>query len=639
MFTHNRVCHMCGVRAGAAFAIAYGREYMRSLVRDMRNSRRDFLRAAAVGIAGAAGAGIFSACGDATVAPTVTGGASGAATAQGARPATTGATGATTGAAPMMAAGTPKRGGTLTVAIQNDWVSLDPLFNSAEPNGTNMIYDQWFRWSPDAKMGGQWGPQPDLVAEWDLKENAATFKLRTGVKFTDGTPWDAKAAKWNLDRMIFHPQSTIRANLGGVDISKEDKAQVDRIKETASGPFEFSSKAVEAVDAATVRINLASPIAGLIAALSDASQYSNPVSPTAYNKGGKDAYGRNPVGTGPFRFAEWRTGSQVTLERNPDYWKKDAAGGALPYLDKIVYRLIVDDSVRLLDLRSGNVQFTELIQGKDVMGIRNESTLTLVQSETSGNNYRLIFDSTNKNSPFTKQKTLRQAMLHAIDRDAMLQVLGFGAGVTLKQLAPRGSIAYNEMLPFYGYDKAKATQLVREAVTKDSSIAGPDGKVAATITAINRAVDKAQAEMIKQFADTVGFNVKIEILERAAWVSKLVTTPGQPGGEFDFATMRNPNTADDPDGEVRAFYYSKGSFNAGHVNDPMRDMMIDKASASYNIEQRKMLYTQLSQAAHDDPVYGFLWKQNWNWAYNKRLKNFQEPVTNRWSFAETWLDS
>lgn len=610
---------------------------MRSVDRYARGTRRGFLRTTIVGVAAVAGASILQACGEAG-APTATGASGAASGTQAATRAATTGSGATTGqAAPTAAVGTAKRGGTLTVAIQNDWVSLDPLFNSAEPNGTNMIYDQWFRWAPDAKTN-QWGPQPDLVAEWDLQQNAATFKLQKGVKFTDGTPWDAKAAKWNLDRMIFHPQSTTRATLTAVDTTREDKAQVDKIKENLSGPFEYVSKAVEIVDDTTVRINLTNPIGGLLAALSDASQYSNPVSPAAYNKAGRDAYARNPVGTGPFKFVEWKTGSQITLERNPDYWRKDAAGGALPYLDKIVYRLIVDDSVRLLDLRSGNVQFTELIQGKDIAGIRGESTLTLVQSETSGNNYRMIFDSTNKNNPFTKQKNLRQAMLYALDRNAMLQVLGFGAGVALKYLAPKGSFAHDESLPFYAFDKAKAMQLVKEAVAADASIAGADGKVPATLTAINRAVDKAQAEMIKQFADAVGFNVRIEILERAAWVSKLVTTPGQPGGEFEFATMRNPNTADDPDGEVRAFYYAKGSFNAGHVNDPARDMMIDKAAATYDIEARKKLYMQLAQAAHEDPVYGFMWKQNWNWAYNKKLKNFREPVTNRWSFTETWLE-
>src|SRR5919206_500510 len=106
-------------------------------------------------------------------------------------------------------AGAVKRGGQLNVVIQNDWVTLDPLFNSAEPNGTNMIYGEWVRWDKDDK--GQWGPQPEMVAEWDLKPDVVTLKLQKGVTFHDGTPWDAKAAKWNLDRMIFDPTSRMKA--------------------------------------------------------------------------------------------------------------------------------------------------------------------------------------------------------------------------------------------------------------------------------------------------------------------------------------------------------------------------------------------------------------------------------------------
>src|SRR5262249_43784393 len=152
-------------------------------------------------------------------------------------------------------------------------------------------------------------------------------------------------------------------------------------------------------------------------------------------------------------------------------------GKPLPYLDKITYRLIVDDSVRLLNLKSGDIQFTELIQGKDIGGIKSESGLTLVQSETSGNNYRMIFDSTNKDNPFVKQKDLRKAMLYALDRDAMLQTLGFGAGSVRTCLMPKGSFAYPDNVPFYSYDKAKATALVKAAIAADPSIAGSDGKI------------------------------------------------------------------------------------------------------------------------------------------------------------------
>jgi peptide/nickel transport system substrate-binding protein len=578
-------------------------------------SRRNFLMRTTGLLAGIAAAGLLQACGGsaATPAPTASGGVPGTAS--------------------QAPAGSPKRGGTLTVAVQNDWVTMDPLFNTAEPTGFAMIYDGLIRWGKDPQSG-VWGPQPWLLEAWDLQPAEAKLTLRKGVKFHDGTAWDAQAAKWNLDRMIFHPASSVQANLTAVDTSGEDKAQLEALRANAGGPFTFVSKAVEIVNETTLRLRLKNPLGSLPSVLSGAGTM--PISPTAYNKVGKDGYARNPVGTGPMRFTEWQSGNQVIVERNADYWRSGTDGKPLPYLDKIVYRLIRDDSVRLLDLKSGTILFTELIQGKDIAGIKS-SGLTLAQSETSGNNYRLIFDSKNQKSPFVQQKELRNAFLYAIDRDAMLQTLGFGAGSVRQYLLPKGSFAYPDGVPFYSFDKAKATQIVKDAITAAPALAGANGKIPVTLTVIQRAVDQQQAEMLKQFADTVGFDLTIEILERAAWTAKLVQTPGQPGGEFQVATMRNPVTADDPDLQWRTYYHSKGSFNVAHIANPEMDALLDRASASYDNEARKKLYRDLAQQAYDDPWYGFMWQQNWNWAYAAKFQNFQEPVTNLWLFTENWL--
>jgi ABC-type transport system substrate-binding protein len=531
-------------------------------------------------------------------------------------------------------AGSPKRGGQLNVVVQNDWVTFDPPFNTAEPNGSNMIFGSWMSWLPDAS--GSWGPRPDMIAEWDAKPDALTLKLQSGIKFHDGTAWDAKAAKWNLDRLIFHPASGLRANMRGVDVAAEDQTALDKLKAEPNGPFTFQSKAVEVVDDRTVRIRLSAPNAAIVSSLSGTG--AAPVSPEAYNKLGKDAFGRNPVGAGPYRFLEWQSGSHVTLERNPDYWMKGADGQALPYLDKLRYRLIIDDTVRLLELRSGNAHFTELIQGKDIAGMKNDPSLTVIESQASGNNYRVIFDSTNPESPFRNVK-LRRAMLHALDREAMAKTLGFASGMARKYLLPKGSLGYDdaEQVPFYAYDKANAEALVKEAIAEDRTLAGPDGKVAFTFSVIDRAVDKAQSEMIKQMGEQVGFAISLETLERAAWTAKLVKRPGQPGGKFDMASMRNPVTADDPDGQWRSYFHSLGSFNVAHVDDKEWDRLIDEAAATLDPQKRKPLYLNLEKRAFEQAWYGWLWQQNWNWALNKKLANFQEPVTNRWSFTEAWL--
>jgi len=479
-----------------------------------------------------------------------------------------------------------------------------------------------------------------MVAEWDLKADTATFKLQKGITFHDGTPWDAKAAKWNLDRLIFEPTSRMKAYWSGVDAAAEDQTALQAMQAAVASTFDFSSKAVEAVGDDTVKIHFSAPMAPILAVLSNAQMYPAPISPEAYKKQGKDAYGRNPVGAGPYRFVEWQSGSHVTLERNPNYWKKAPDGQALPYIDKIQYRLIIDDSARLLELRSGNVHFMELVQGKDVATVQADPNLVYVESPTSANQYRMIFDSTNEASPFKKQVKLRQALLYSLDREAMAKTLGFGHGYGRKYLLPKGSFAYDdsEQLPYYWYDKAKAQQLLKEAVAADPSVAGPDGKVNVTLLVIERAVDKAQGEMIKQMAEQVGFNVTLEILERAAMNARVQRIPGQKPGDYEFTTVRNPVTPDDPDLQWRGNFHTKSYYTA-HLSDERFDKLIDAAATTYDVNERKKLYQQLSQLEFETPWYGYLWQQNWNWLYSKKLQNFAEPLTNRWMFTECWLSS
>ena len=593
--------------------------------------RRRFLKTLGIGAGAVASIPLLQACGQSAAPPAKPADAPAKPAEAPAKP----AGGAPAGQAPAAAAGAPKRGSTLNVVVQNDWVSFDPPFNTAEPNGSNMIFGAWVNWLQD--QSGAWGPRPDMVAEWDAKPEALTLKLQSGIKFHDGTAWDAKAAKWNLDRLIFHPASGPRANMRGVDVAGEDQAGLEQMRANANGPFTFSSKAVEIVDDTTVRMRFVAPNASIVSTLS--APNAAPVSPEAYNKVGKDAFGRNPVGAGPYRFVEWQSGSHVTLERNPEYWRRGADGQALPYIDKLHYRLIIDDSVRLLELRSGSAHFTELIQGKDVAGIKGDSNVTLVESEVSGNNYRVIFDSTNPESPFRNLK-LRQAMLYALDREAMAKTLGFASGIARKYLLPKGSLGYDEseQVPFYSYDRARAEALVKEAIAEDRSLAGPDGRVAFTFSVIDRAVDKAQSEMIKQMGEQVGFAVTLETLERAAWTAKLVKRPGQPGGKFDMASMRNPVTADDPDSQWRTYFHSSGSFNVAHLDDREWDRLLDEAAASFDAQQRKRMYLDLEKRAFEQAWYGWLWQQNWNWAFSSRFASFQEPVTNRWHFTESWLN-
>lgn len=530
-------------------------------------------------------------------------------------------------------AGTPRRGGSLIVLVQNDWTVLDPVFGGP-PNGMEMIYDRWIRWEKDPKTG-QWGPRPQMVAEWDLRAGTeVVLKLQRGIKFHDGTPWDAAAAKWNLDRMIFDPASRMRAYFGSVDTSRENAAELERLKQSAAQTFDYASKAVEVFDSYTVKLHLRAPNAPILSVLSPVVNYSYPVSPTAYRKLGKAAFNRSPVGAGPFRFVEWKSGSHVLLRRNPDYWQMGADDKPLPYLDEIRYRLVIDDSVRFLELRSGTAHFTELIQAKDAPTAKSDPQLVYLESQDSANAYRLTFDAANAASPFVREPALRLAFLHALDREAMARILGLGAGASLRYLLPKGSFAYDDSVPSHGHDRARAQTLVKQAVAANPSLAGPDGRVAVTLSVPERPVDKAVAEMIKQMADNVGFDVRIDALERAAMTSKVWGEKGQ----YHAAIMRNPVVAGDPDSQWSLFFHSKGFANVTHLREAAWDGLIDTARATTDTAKRKALYRQMAQRAYDQAWFGYLWQQNWNWVHARKVKNFVEPVADRWIFTEVWLE-
>lgn len=590
--------------------------------RDVLTTRRAFLARTSGLLAGVAATAILQACGGSSppAAATPASGASG----------TQPTTGSSQVAAP--AAGNPKRGGTLVAGVQNDWVRLDPIFETGAGAGFNMLFDSYVTWVKDPK--GVWSPQPALVSQWDLKPDQVTFTLQKGVQFHDGTPWDAKAAKWNLDRLIFHPQARERGAFAGVDTSKENKDDLNKLNDTTIKTFDFSSKAVEVIDDLTVRIHLVKPIASILATLGGGGN--SPISPTAYQKVGKDDFSRAPVGAGPFRFVEWQPSTRLVLERNPNYWKTGADSKSLPYLDKLTYRLIIDDSVRLIELKSGNTQFMESVQGKDIAGVKSDANLTFIETDGQGISHRMPFDGKNPDSPFVKYPELRKAMMYAIDRETMGKTLGFEAGTPDRYMFGKSSFAYDDTAPYYSFDKSKAQQIVKDVIAKDSSLAGSSGKIQATLSVISRAVDRQQSDILAKMASDVGFDLKVEILERAAFVAKLVQLPGKPGGNYDVSTVINPIVAGDPDTTLRQVYYGNGGQNYPHVG--VFDDLIDKAAATYDPDERKKIYREFMQRDYDLALMGYLWFQKYNWLHSKKLQNFREPSGSNWDFTDVWME-
>jgi len=299
-------------------------------------------------------------------------------------------TGTTGGAATgSPAAAKVTYGGTVTFVLDNDVSNLDPMLSGlfVDRNIHYAMYDSLVRVTPKGEI------IPWLAEKWTTSTDgkAVTFNLRQGVKYHDGTAFDAASVKWNIERY-----KTGKGSLRTGDLSLVDT--------------------VDVVDASTVRLNLKQAFSPLLGALVDRAGMM--VSQKVVETMGAD-FTLKPfkAGTGPFILTESVKTDHYTLEKNPDWWGKDAAGNKLPFLDKIIVKPIEDANVRLTNLRTGNAQIGNSVTGKDVPSVKADPTLTylevgafawnsLIPNETSG----FIFN----------EKRYVKAVSMAIDREEIL---------------------------------------------------------------------------------------------------------------------------------------------------------------------------------------------------------------------------
>ncbi len=311
-----------------------------------------------------------------------------------------------------------RRGGHLVVANEGDPISLDPagMFGLPPRRIGRTIYNAL------VSVDVQGNVKPELVESWDRADDLTwDLKLRRGVKFHDGTPFDAEAVKSHFDR---HLDPKTRSRRFG------ELAVVDRVTIT---------------DGSTVRVTMKQPFTPFFAAVFDWSGFV--ASPTAIAKWGQD-YGLHPVGTGPFRFVEYQKDDHTTVERNPDYWQKD-----LPFLDQITFRPIPLDTTRLVELRSGGVQLAEDLPLQDASRLRGSSEITV--SIHDGFRFEFL-DFNSQKAPYGTNVKLRQAVNWAIDREAILHGAFYDLGAPGYQPFFPGTPYYDPGFKPYHRDVAKA---------------------------------------------------------------------------------------------------------------------------------------------------------------------------------------
>jgi peptide/nickel transport system substrate-binding protein len=351
-------------------------------------------------------------------------------------------------------AGGVDTGGNLRVAVAADNLTLDP-WNANDPNAMT-VTRQIFETLVEYDSGGV-KIVPKLAESWTVSSDglAWTFVLRRGIKFHDGTDLDAAAVATNFDRarQVAHP---LRGPTG-----------VERFRAYAALLEGFDDASViarvEAKDLMTVVVTTRLPFGPLLADL--AMPTFAIVSPKSLRDdpaGWSTAASPGASGTGPFVFrpGAWQPGLQIALERNASYWLKDPSGAALPYVDRVVFRVVRDETLRIAELRSGNVDTVRDITPAALPTVKADPNQQLIARPAFNATYLGI---TATAAPLDRVE-VRRAIAMAIDKPLLATVLYSGGGVPASQLLAPGMLGYDgSVVEFYRYDVASAKRLLAEA--------------------------------------------------------------------------------------------------------------------------------------------------------------------------------
>ncbi|KHQ50608.1 ABC transporter substrate-binding protein [Mameliella alba] len=420
--------------------------------------------------------------------------------------------------------------------------------------------------------------EPALATDWTISEDGTeyTFDLREGVSFHDGSPFNAEAVKFNFERML-----------------NEDHPYHD------TGPFPlaffFSAvETIEVVDDLTVKFTLNAPYAPFLSNLAYPTGLI--VSPAAVEQHGSD-FGRNPSGTGPFTFAEWRSNEAVVIEGNPDYW-----GGA-PDLQAVVFRPITDANTRTAEMLAGGIDL--MVEVPPVALSEFQGAEYTVHEQAGPHVWFLILNA--KEGPFA-DKLVRQAANYAVNKTALVDdVLEGTAAVAAGPTPPAFAWAYNEDLEPYPYDPDKARALLAEAGAEGAELTffvteGGSGMLDPI----------AMGTAIQADLEAVGFDVTIETYEWNTFLGEV--NPGL-AGKADMAEMawmtNDPDTL--PFLALRTDAWPEaGGFNSGYYSNPKVDELLEAARVATDQDERARLYKEMQTIVQEDAPWVFVanWKQN-----------------------------
>jgi peptide/nickel transport system substrate-binding protein len=420
-------------------------------------------------------------------------------------------------------------------------------------------------------------PQLALSHETSADGKAMTIKLRPGVKFHDGEPFDAEAAKFSIERHQNFPGSFRKSELASLDH-------------------------VEVVDPLTIKLALKTPYSPLIAQLTDRAGMM--VSPKAAREAG-DKFGLHPVCAGPYKFVERVQQDRMVFEKFADYWNKDNV-----LIDKIVYLPIIDPTVRLANLKSGSLDLIERVLATDIKDVRVEPNLVLSTAPELGY-YGLTININNDKTKgaLSQSDKVRQALDLSIDREALNQVVFNGEFTPGNQWISPQHPFYQKAFPVRGRNIDKAKALLKEAgvtlpVTVDMMVPkGPE--------------QEAVAQVVQSMAAEAGFDLKIRVIEFAT------SFKDAQAGNFQIFAI-NWSGRIDPDGNSYIFLHSGAPQNDGGYTNPDADKLMEDGRLTSDVAERKAIYEKLTGIILNDEPIIYLYHRKLLIAHSKKLEGYRQ---------------
>ena len=488
----------------------------------------------------------------------------------------------------------PKQGGVIRIARLSESDSLDPHKSSllAAHEIMTQIFD------PLIQLDGEGTVYPFLAESWEFTNDnkTLTFTLKDGITFHDGSPFNAQTVAWTVERHL-NPETASPTSW-------------------MLGPVER----VEVIDDLTVAYHYTDAFVPLWVGLS--YSYGAPLSQSAVEAAG-DEFGRNPVGTGPFKFVSWEPDQGITLEANQDRTWGSAfhSHEGPPYLDGAQYIIYPEDATRIAALQSGDVDMTA---GSDAVPIdqlgrlENTAGLKVVTAPAAGVNYTYI----NTSLPPLDDVRVRQAINYAVDKEKLIQlVLGGNAEVSRTPVGSAFASVYTDEVTHYDYDLEKAQELMAEAGQAD----GFD----LTYYLLDGDIFRRIGEVVKEDLAQININVELQSLPVAEMVAK--------GGEADAGMYYFWYTYSDAD-IVYQLLKSGEAFAWSYAENEELNQLIAEQRLEFDLDERAALYARIQQIAVDEAYWLFLYETKYATAMQENVQGVWFDLVGFNHLQDIWLD-